>query len=61
MTKFKALGLFAACIVMTGCVSEYINARKQALDTPVRITIRVLDGNSQPFPTPPLWSSRSSG
>ncbi|ANY88242.1 MULTISPECIES: hypothetical protein [Pseudomonas] len=50
MIKLKALALFAACIVLAGFVSEYINARKQALDTPVRITIRVLDGNSQPIP-----------
>lgn len=54
MIKLKALGLLATCIVMAApmvsCTSEYINARKQALDTPVRITIRVLDGNGQPIP-----------
>lgn len=50
MIKLKALSLFAACIAMAGCISEEINARKQALDTPVRITIRVLDKNNQPIP-----------
>lgn len=52
--KIKALARFAACAViavpLTGCVSEYFNARKQAIDPPVQITIRVLDENGQPIP-----------
>lgn len=52
--KLKALGLFAACVViavpLAGCVSEFINARKQAIDPPAQVTLRVLDENGQPIP-----------
>ncbi|WP_459749352.1 hypothetical protein [Pseudomonas sp. 3A(2025)] len=52
--KLKTVGFLAACAViavpLSGCVSEYFNARKQAIDPPVQVTIRVLDENGQPIP-----------
>ncbi|WP_141230191.1 hypothetical protein [Pseudomonas sp. Irchel 3A5] len=51
---FKAacrFAVFAAVAsLLSGCVSELISARQQALDLPLQITIRVLDENGQPIP-----------
>lgn len=51
--KLKALCRFAAFAVialpLSGCVSELISARQQAIDPPLQITIRVLDDDGKPI------------